>query len=280
MLATPPRELHRDLRGADAHRPRGVGAPAGACCYPPACRRRSSSSPARRARTSGARPRGASALRPGVRAFGVGGPRLRAAGLEALAPAEDISVMGFAEVCRGCRGSSASCAPSRAPPPSAAPEGGAARRSPRLQPPARGEAQAARDPVVYYVSPTIWAWRQGRAEDREGGGPDALHPPVRASVLRGDRRRRARFVGHPFAERPAAGRARSLPRGARPRGRPDHRRPRPWQPPLRAERLFPPMLEAAERIRAVHPDAQFVVPVASTLPREALEPYLAQHRST
>ena len=37
-------------------------------------------------------------LRPGVRAFGVGGPLLRAAGLEALAPAEDISVMGIAEV--------------------------------------------------------------------------------------------------------------------------------------------------------------------------------------
>src|SRR6516164_10187219 len=37
-------------------------------------------------------------LRPGVRAFGVGGPLLRAKGLEALAPAEDISVMGLAEV--------------------------------------------------------------------------------------------------------------------------------------------------------------------------------------
>jgi lipid-A-disaccharide synthase len=37
------------------------------------------------------------------------------------------------------------------------------------------------------------------------------------------------------------------------------------------------MLEAAERIRAVHPDAQFVVPVAPTLPRGAVEPYLAAH---
>ena len=37
-------------------------------------------------------------LRPGLGAFGVGGPRLRAAGLEALYGAEELSVMGFAEV--------------------------------------------------------------------------------------------------------------------------------------------------------------------------------------
>jgi len=37
------------------------------------------------------------------------------------------------------------------------------------------------------------------------------------------------------------------------------------------------MLDAAERIRARHPDAQFVVPVAPTLREEAVRPYLASH---
>jgi lipid-A-disaccharide synthase len=37
------------------------------------------------------------------------------------------------------------------------------------------------------------------------------------------------------------------------------------------------MLEAAELLRARHPDAQFVVPVASTLREEAVRPYLAAH---
>jgi lipid-A-disaccharide synthase len=37
------------------------------------------------------------------------------------------------------------------------------------------------------------------------------------------------------------------------------------------------MLEAAERIRRAHPDAQFVVPVAPTLPRESLLPYVGAH---
>jgi lipid-A-disaccharide synthase len=44
-------------------------------------------------------------------------------------------------------------------------------------------------------------------------------------------------------------------------------------------RLLPPMLDAAERLKATHPDAQFVVPVASTLRPEALAPYLAEHPS-
>jgi lipid-A-disaccharide synthase len=43
------------------------------------------------------------------------------------------------------------------------------------------------------------------------------------------------------------------------------------------KRIFPPMLEAAERIRSAHPDVQFVVPVAPTLSREAVEPFLASH---
>jgi lipid-A-disaccharide synthase len=37
------------------------------------------------------------------------------------------------------------------------------------------------------------------------------------------------------------------------------------------------MLIAAEKLRARHPDAQFVVPVAPTLARAALTPYLADH---
>jgi lipid-A-disaccharide synthase len=216
-------------------------------------------------------------LRPGVRAFGVGGPHLRQAGLEALAPAEDIAVMGLAEVLP---------------------------RIPRILGILRTLARAARErrpraallvdlpdfnlrlaaklkklgiPVIYYVSPMIWAWRQGRArkiarivdrmlcilpfEERfyEGTGVSA------------------RFVGHPFAERPqpepmAAYRARlGLPAG---------RTTVTIMPGSRGpelKRLLPPMLDAAERIRAAHPDAQFVIPVAPTLQREALLPHLARH---
>jgi lipid-A-disaccharide synthase len=218
-------------------------------------------------------------LRPGVHAFGVGGARLREAGLEVLAPAEDISVMGLAEVLpRIPRILSILRRLART----------AAERRPRaallVDLPDFNLRLARRlkrlgIPVVYYVSPMIWAWRQGRArkiarlvdrmlcilpfEERfyEGTGVSA------------------RFVGHPFAEKPP------------PRPVADYRAelgleagrttiaimPGSRVPELR--RLFPPMLEAAERIRQVHPDAQFVVPVAPTLRAEALRPFLAAHQT-
>ena len=219
------------------------------------------------------------ALRPGVHAFGVGGALLRQAGLEALAPAEDISVMGLAEVLPRiprilgilrhlCRA--------------------AAERRPRaallVDLPDFNLRLAARlkklgVPVVYYVSPMIWAWRQGRArkiarivdrmlcilpfEERFYAGTGVS----------------ARFVGHPFAERPPPGPAEAY-RAAL--GLAQGRTtvaimPGSREPELR--RLFPPMLEAAERIRRAHPDVQFVVPIAPTLRAETLRPFLARHQT-
>jgi lipid-A-disaccharide synthase len=216
-------------------------------------------------------------MRPDVRAFGVGGPRLRAAGLEALYPAEDLNVMGFAEVLpkvpkilgvlRGLR------------------EAADARRprvallvdSPDFNLRLAKHLKRLGVKVIYYVSPMIWAWRRGRArkiakvvdrmlcilpfEERfyEGTGVSA------------------RFVGHPFAERALPGEAAGyrLALGL-PAGRvtvallPGSRR-------SEIARILPPMLEAAERIRVLHPDVQFVIPVALTLSEDALRPALDRH---
>jgi lipid-A-disaccharide synthase len=216
-------------------------------------------------------------IRPGVQAFGVGGPHLRAAGLEALYPAEDLNVMGLVEVLpkiprilgvmRGLR------------------EAAAARRplvallvdSPDFNLRLAKHLKALGVKVIYYVSPMIWAWRRGRArkiarvvdrmlcilpfEERfyEGTGVSA------------------RFVGHPFAERGLPGDAAGYRRAL---GLPEGRTVVALLPGSRRseiDRIFPPMLEAAERIRTLHPDVQFVVPVAPTLPEEALRPALARH---
>ena len=87
----------------------------------------------------------------------------------------------------------------------------------------------------------------------------------------------ARFVGHPFAERPPP--ATPAPTGRRSASRRTGP-PSPSSPAAAARevrRLFPPMLEAAERLRARHPDVQFVVPVAPTLEPALLAPHLARH---
>jgi lipid-A-disaccharide synthase len=216
-------------------------------------------------------------IRPGIRAFGVGGPCLRAAGLETLYPAEDLNVMGIAEVLpkiprilavlRGMREAAAQRRPAVA----------LLVDSPDFNLRLAKHLKRQGVKVVYYISPMIWAWRRGRArkiakvvdrmlcilpfEERfyEGTGVSA------------------RFVGHPFAERLLPGDTASYQEAL---GLPSGRTTIALLPGSRRseiQRIFPAMLEAAERIKAQHPDVQFVVPVAVTLPEAALRPALARH---
>jgi lipid-A-disaccharide synthase len=87
----------------------------------------------------------------------------------------------------------------------------------------------------------------------------------------------ARFVGHPLADRPPPGEpARYRAELGLPAARTTVALV-PGSRPSELKRIFPAMLDAAERIRKARPDAQFVVPVAPTLAREQLAPYLASH---
>jgi lipid-A-disaccharide synthase len=87
----------------------------------------------------------------------------------------------------------------------------------------------------------------------------------------------ARFVGHPLAERAPP----APPEGYRGAlGLAPSRTTVALVPGSRhgeIERILPEMLDAAERIRARHPDAQFVLPVAPTVRRDDLAQHLARH---
>ncbi len=216
-------------------------------------------------------------LAPGIHAFGVGGPRLRAAGLEALYPAEEICVMGLGEVLP---------------------------RLPRILAILRGLTRAAAErrpraallvdlpdfnlrlarklkklgvKVIYYVSPMIWAWRRGRARKIARVVDRMLCIlPFEEEFYQGTGVS-ARFVGHPLVERPppeAPARYRQALGLA-----PDRTTVAllPGSRPSELRRIFPPMLDAAERIRSRHPDVQFVVPVAPTLRGQDMHPFLASH---
>ena len=216
-------------------------------------------------------------MRPGVRAFGVGGPHLRAAGIEALYPAEDLNVMGFAEVLpkvprilevlRGLRRAAEARRPAVA----------LLVDSPDFNLRLAKHLKRLGVKVIYYVSPMIWAWRRGRARKIAKVVDRMLCILPFEERFYDGTGVSARFVGHPFAERALPGDAAGyrLALGL-PAGRitvallPGSRR-------SEIDRMFPPMLEAAERIRALHPDVQFVVPVAPTLSEASLRPALALH---
>jgi lipid-A-disaccharide synthase len=103
------------------------------------------------------------ARRPDLTAFGMGGTRLRAGGLSAEVASEGLSVVGFTEVAEKLPAvfralSALERRASRERPDAAIlidfPDfhGLLARRLERL-----------RIPLIYYVSPQVWAWRRGRA---------------------------------------------------------------------------------------------------------------------
>lgn len=214
---------------------------------------------------------------PELRAFGMGGPRLRAAGLEALHRAEDMSVMGIAEVIPaiprilGILRSLAAAAAARRPRVALLVD------SPDFNLRLAKRLKKAGIPVVYYVSPTVWAWRRGRVKTIRKFVDRMLCILPFEEPFYADTGVSARFVGHPFAERPEPLDPASY-RGAL--GLEPARTTVALVPGSRhgeIERILPEMLDAAERIRSRHPDVQFVVPLAPTIRRDDVSEHLARH---
>ena len=137
---------------------------------------------------------------PEARFIGVAGPRMRAAGCEPIADAGELALMGLAEIVRHLprliRLRRRVTAEIVAAQPAVfigidAPEF-------NLGLAARLKAQGIR--TVQYVSPQVWAWRQGRVKGI-GAACDRIlcllpfEPPFYA-----DHGVEARFVGHPLAD--------------------------------------------------------------------------------
>jgi lipid-A-disaccharide synthase len=102
---------------------------------------------------------------PGLSFFGVTGPKMRGAGCETLLPYDEISVMGFVEVLgrlpairRAFKAVTATFASEQRPDILVLVDfPGFNMRLARV-------AKRAGIPVLYYISPKVWAWRQGRAK--------------------------------------------------------------------------------------------------------------------
>ncbi|HEX9291545.1 MAG TPA: lipid-A-disaccharide synthase [Anaeromyxobacteraceae bacterium] len=216
-------------------------------------------------------------LRPGLVAFGMGGAKLREAGLDSLRQAEEMSVMGISEVLPkipvilGIMRELEAAAAARRPSVALLVD------SPDFNLRLAVKLKRLGVKVVYYVSPSVWAWRRGRVKTIARVVDRMLCILPFEERFYENTGVSARFVGHPFAERPRP-EAPSTYRASL--GIAQDRTTIALLPGSRrseVKRIFPPMLQAAERIRAKHPDAQFIVPVAPTLAEDVLAPYLARH---
>jgi lipid-A-disaccharide synthase len=101
-------------------------------------------------------------LVPDIEAFGVGGTRLREAGLECIAGTEELSVMGLAEVLRHLPRLYSLARRVRLEAIERRPDLAILVDSPDFNLPLAAHLRRAGIPVVIYVSPQLWAWRSGR----------------------------------------------------------------------------------------------------------------------
>jgi lipid-A-disaccharide synthase len=209
---------------------------------------------------------------PRARFTGIGGPRMTAAGFEAMFPMEKLAVMGIVEVLRHL------------------PEIAGIRRrlaahflrerprlfigidSPDFNLGLELKLRSAGVPTAHYVSPTIWAWRAGRIRTiRRAVSKMLVLFPFEAALYE-QARVPVAYVGHPLADQlgsfpagaavreqlrlPAAGRVVALLPGSR---------------VSEVKRMADVFVGAAEKIAEAVPGVQFLVPFVSRETRDIFE---------
>ena len=198
--------------------------------------------------------------------FGAGGELMRAAGCDILVDARDLAVVGITEIVShlpkilGLYRNLIRAADERHPSVAVVIDAPAFNWRVARQMRRRGI------PVVYYVCPQFWAWRQGRVKLLRKYVDKALVIfPFEEKFYR-DRGVDATFVGHPLADLPAPDISREQfanRYGLDPE--------KPWIAILPGSRPkefrlnLPAMIDA---VRLLGKDFQFVLPVASTLELE------------
>ena len=222
----------------------------------------------------------AAAKYPDVSFYGVGGSRMKANGCDILIPSDELSVMGVTEVL------------GRLP--------GIIKRFRRLaailkssQPPdllvlidfpdfnlrLAKVAKEAGVPVLYYISPKVWAWRSGRARTIAGRVDRlALIFPFEPEIY-APYQVRTEYVGNPLLDEFAA----------RPQGQ-NIRQQLDISADVKIVGIFPgsrhseltyifdTLVTTAKKLYEVDPRIEFIMPVAPSLRRSDLEERIADAR--
>lgn len=209
---------------------------------------------------------------PHARFTGIGGPRMKGAGFEAMFPMEKLAVMGIAEVLRHF------------------PELFSIRRrltahylrerprlfigidSPEFNLGLELKLRSAGVPTVHYVGPQIWAWRAGRIQTIRRAVSKMLVLFPFETALYERAQVPVAYVGHPLADQlgnfpgmsamreqlrlPAAGKIVTLLPGSR---------------VTELKRMAGLFVATAERITEAVPGVQFLVPFVSRETREIFE---------
>jgi len=214
---------------------------------------------------------------PHLSCFGVAGPKMIAAGCEPWAAADELAVMGLSEVLRHLPRLLRLRATLRERFLAARPDVFIGIDAPEFNLRLARQLKQAGIPTVQYVSPQVWAWRQGRVRTIGAACDLVLCLLPFETEFYAAHGVRAEFVGHPLADAiplqpdrgaaraalglPAAGTVIALLPGSR---------------LGEVSRLATPFIAAAARLAQLRPDWRYVAPMASAATREAFARQIAQ----
>jgi lipid-A-disaccharide synthase len=139
-------------------------------------------------------------LAPDTEFFGVAGPKMQAAGCEVWEPSESLAVMGLFEVLRDLPRLVRLLARIRNRFLAARPDVFVGIDAPDTNLRLARRLHAAGIPTVQYVSPQVWAWRQGRARSMRESVDLVLCLLPFEKRFYDAQGIRAEFVGHPLAD--------------------------------------------------------------------------------
>ena len=211
---------------------------------------------------------------PSAEFFGVGGDRMRAAGCDTVADTKDLAVVGISEIVshlpkiyRGYRRLVAEADRRR-------PDLAVVIDSPAFNWRVARQMHKRNIPVVYYVCPQFWAWRQGRVRLLRKYVTKALVIFPFEEEFYCDHGVDATFVGHPLADLPVPAVDRSAYAAL-------HQLDlaKPWitlMPGSRVKEVrmnLPTMLQSAAKLGWGY---EFLLPIAPTLDRGFLESLMAR----
>jgi lipid-A-disaccharide synthase len=137
---------------------------------------------------------------PGARFFGVAGPKMQAAGCEVWEPSESLAVMGLFEVLRDLPRLARLLARLRRRFLAERPDVFVGIDAPESNLRLARHLRAAGIPTVQYVSPQVWAWRQGRVRSIAKSVDLVLCLLPFEKRFYESQGVRAEFVGHPLAD--------------------------------------------------------------------------------
>jgi len=212
---------------------------------------------------------------PSLSFFGIGGSKMREAGVEILVDASEIAVVGLVEIISHF--------------PKIRHAFTILKKIIRTEPPdllilidypgfnirLAKIAKSAKVKVLYYISPQVWAWRVGRVK-KIGKVIDRMAVVFPFEVPFYEKEGiPVTFTGHPLADsvhplmtREAAQREFGLQPERKTIGL------FPGSRKSEIENLLPVILDSAELLRKRFPDAQFILPLAASLKRQDIERHL------